>query len=232
MVAAQFDADFAGHRGRVPVSDIFTEVDEEVRRDQAFKYWQRYGKFVIAGAVAIVVATGGYVAYRDWSRKQAMAEGARFIAAADLAAQGQAAPAATAFADIAKDGPAGYAALARLRAAALKAEAGDAAGAAEMYRAIAADSSIEHDLRDAATILAALQVAGSADPAELEKQLAPLTTPRNAWRHAAWEIMAVAAARSGDTSKARELYTKIADDAEAPAGMRARAAEMLAVLGG
>ena len=214
------------------MSDIFTEVDEEVRRDQAFKYWQRYGKFVVAGAVAIVVATGGYVAWRDWDRKEAAAGGARFIAATDLAAQGQAAPAATAFADIVKDGRAGYAALARLRAAALKSEAGDAAGAAEMYRAIAADSGVERDLRDAATILGALQVAGTADPADLEKQLAPLTTPRHAWRHAAWEILAVAAARSGDSGKARELYTKIADDADAPAGMRARAAEMLAVLGG
>lgn len=214
------------------MSDIFTEVDEEVRRDQAFKYWQRYGKYVIAGAVAIVVATGGYVAYRDWSRKQATAEGARFIAATDLAAQGQNAPAATAFADIAKDGPAGYAALARLRAAALKAEAGDAAGAAEIYRAIAADSAVDRDLRDAATYLAALQVAGTADPAELERQLASLTTPRNAWRHSAWEAIAIAALRGGDTAKARELYTKIADDADAPAGLRARAAEMLAVLGG
>jgi hypothetical protein len=232
MVAAQFHADFAGHRGRVPVSDIFTEVDEEVRRDQAFKYWQRYGKYVIAGAVAIVVATGGYVAYRDWSRKQAMAEGARFIAATELAAQGQAAPAATAFADIAKDGPAGFAALARLRAAALKAEAGDTAGAAEMYRAIAADSAVDRDLRDAAIYLAALQVTATADPAELERQLAPLTTPRSAWRHAAWEAIAIAAIRSGDNAKARELYTKISDDAGAPAGMRARAAEMLAVLGG
>jgi hypothetical protein len=38
--------------------------------------------------------------------------------------------------------------------------------------------------------------------------------------------------RGGNTDKARELYTKIADDADAPAGLRARAAEMLAVLGG
>jgi hypothetical protein len=214
------------------VSDIFTDVDEEVRRDQAFKYWQRYGKYMVAGAVAIVVATGGYVAWRDWDRKQAAAEGARFIAATDLAAQGQAAPAATAFADIVKDGRAGYAALARLREAALKSDAGDAAGAAEIYRAIAADSNVERDLRDAASVLAALQVAGTADPAELERQLAPLTTPRSAWRHVAWEAIAIAAMRSGDTAKARELYAKISDDAGAPAGLRARAAEMLAVLGG
>jgi hypothetical protein len=214
------------------VSDIFSEVDEEVRRDRALKYWQRYGKYAIAAAVLVVAATGGFVAWRDWDRKQAMADGQRFVAATDLAAQGQAQPAATAFADIAKDGRAGYAALARLREAALKADAGDADGAAAAYRAIAADSSVSRDLRDAAAILGPMQVAGKADPAALERELAPLMVQGNPWRHAAWEIVAVAAARSGDSGKARELYTKIADDADAPAGMRARAAEMLAVLGG
>ncbi len=214
------------------MSDIFTEVDEEVRRDQAFKYWQRYGKYMVAGAVAIVVATGGYVAWRDWDRKQAAAEGARFIAATDLAAQGQAAPAATAFADIVKDGRAGYAALARLREAALKSDAGDAAGAAEIYRGDRRRFQCGARLARCRERVGGAAVAGTADPAELERQLAPLTTPRSAWRHVAWEAIAIAAMRSGDTAKLRASSTPRFPMMRVPRrGLRARA-RMLAVLGG
>jgi len=42
------------------VADIFQEVDEEVRREQLQKLWQRYGHFAIAGCILIVVAVGGW----------------------------------------------------------------------------------------------------------------------------------------------------------------------------
>ena len=37
------------------VSDIFHEVDEEVRREQLKKLWDRYGIYLIALAVLVVV---------------------------------------------------------------------------------------------------------------------------------------------------------------------------------
>jgi hypothetical protein len=40
----------------------------------------------------------------------------------------------------------------------------------------------------------------------------------------------VIALGDGDTASARELYTKISDDREAPAGLRQRATQMLAAL--
>ncbi len=33
------------------MSDIFTEVDEEVRREQLKKLWERYGNYAVAAAV-------------------------------------------------------------------------------------------------------------------------------------------------------------------------------------
>jgi len=46
------------------VSDIFREVDEEVRRDQFKKLWERYGIFFIALAVLFVAAVGGWRGYQ------------------------------------------------------------------------------------------------------------------------------------------------------------------------
>ena len=46
------------------------------------------------------------------------------------------------------------------------------------------------------------------------------------------ELSALLAQRTGDGAKAKEYYTKLADDLTAPQGMRARATEMLAIIGG
>ena len=43
------------------VADIFQEVDEEVRRDQASLYWKKYGRYVIAVLVAIILGTAAHV---------------------------------------------------------------------------------------------------------------------------------------------------------------------------
>jgi hypothetical protein len=50
------------------------------------------------------------------------------------------------------------------------------------------------------------------------------------WRHSARELAGLIALKAGDTPKARDLFKKIADDLGAPQGMRARAAQLLAVL--
>ena len=83
------------------MSDVFQEVDEDLRRDRAAKLWKRYGIFVIAAAVAIVIATGGYVAWKNYRTKQLTAQGDAFIQALVLRANGQTREAADAFAALA-----------------------------------------------------------------------------------------------------------------------------------
>jgi hypothetical protein len=45
-------------------------------------------------------------------------------------------------------------------------------------------------------------------------------------------MKALLAQMAGDAARAKKLYAELADDVDAPPGIRARAAEMLAVLGG
>ena len=67
------------------MSDIFQEVDEEVRREQLKKLWERYGAYMIALCVLVVAATGGWRAYEWYQAKQAAQAGTAFQAAIDLA---------------------------------------------------------------------------------------------------------------------------------------------------
>ena len=41
------------------MSDIFSEVDEELRREQLRKLWEGYGVYLIAACVLLVAAVGG-----------------------------------------------------------------------------------------------------------------------------------------------------------------------------
>lgn len=213
------------------MSDVFQEVDEELRRDKAADLWKRYGSYVAGVAIAIVVGTGIHVAWRDYTQNQAATQGAEFFAATALASSGDREKAIPAFDALARNASSGYAVLARMREAALKAEGGDRAAAAAIYQSVADDSGAAKELRDAARLLAGLQKIESLDPAELDRQIAALRADTNPWRHTALEMAAVAATRAGDAAKARELFAKIADDPAAPTSARGRAAEMIAALG-
>lgn len=214
------------------MSDVFQEIDEELRRDKAAELWKRYGNYVIGLALAIVIGTGGYVAWRDYNQKRAAAHGVEFFAATALAVSGDRDKAIPAFDALAKSASGGYGVLSRMREAALKAEAGDRDGAAAAYRAVAEDGGAPKELRDIAHLLASLQMLEKLDPTELDRQLAVLRADANPWRYTALELAAIAAMKTGDNGKARELFARIADDPAAPTGVRGRAAEMVSALGG
>ena len=64
------------------VSDIFREVDEEVRREQLQKLWDRYQNLVIAALVLIILGVAGWRGYDYWQTKSAMQAGGAFEEAA------------------------------------------------------------------------------------------------------------------------------------------------------
>lgn len=212
--------------------ELIQEIEEDLRRERALKFWKTYGTMIGAGVAAVLIATGGYLGWREYDRRQAAAESVRYFTAMGQAAAGQRDVALAGFTGIARDGRPGFAALARLQEAALKASGGDRPGAQAIYQTIAADGSLPQELRTVASVLATLDSVETSDRAAIDRAIEPLTAQSSAWRHVALEIGAIAAARAGDVARARELYTRIADDQAAPQGVRARAAEMLQALGG
>ena len=211
------------------MSDIFREIDEELRRDNFLKLWQRYGKYVIVAAVVLIAATAVAAGWREYRLRQRQAEGVRYEAALALASEGKDKEAAGAFAAIAQDASAGRAVLARFEEAALRAKSGDPAGAMALYQAIADDGGTIPAYRDLATLLLA-RLELDKNPKDAIARLAPLTDDKNPWHASALGLTAIAALDQGDTAKARATYQRLADDLTAPQGARARAAEMVTAL--
>ena len=98
------------------MSELFDEVDEEVRRDQLKKLWDQYSIYIVAGALLIVAAVAGWRGYQYLEAKKAAEAGASFDKAVELSEQNKHTEAEAAFVNLAANAPSGYRALARLRA--------------------------------------------------------------------------------------------------------------------
>lgn len=210
------------------MADIFHEVDEEVRREQLKKLWDRYSLYIVALAVLIVVGIGAWRGNEWWEAKKAGAAGAAFESALTLSEQGKHAEAEAAFAKIAAEAPSGYRALARLRAAA---ELGQVkpADAVKAYDELAADVSLGATLQDMAVVRAAILLVDTAPLTDMRRRLDPLVEPGRTYRHSARELLALSAWRNHDFTAARRYIDMMATDAETPAGTRARV-EVLSAL--
>ena len=60
------------------MSELFDEVDEEVRREQLKKLWDEYSLYFIALMVLVVAAVGGWRGYQYLEAKKAAEAGAAF----------------------------------------------------------------------------------------------------------------------------------------------------------
>jgi hypothetical protein len=211
------------------VSELFDEVDEEVRRDQLKKLWDQYSIYIIAGALLIIAAVGGWRGYQYLEAQKAAEAGAAFDAAIDLSEQNKHAEAEAAFDKLAATAPSGYRMLARLRAAAEVASRDPQAGA-KMYDEIAADRSIGTEQQELARIRAAGLLLDTESYPNMLQRLEPATKPEATFRHSARELLALSAWRANDTTAARQWLDMIANDGETPSAMRSWAEALQALL--
>ncbi len=210
--------------------DLFREVDEEVRQEQYLKLWKQYGVYIAGVVLAIVLITVGVVFWLDIQESKREADGEALLTAI-AASQERPDEALDRLANLAAEGTPGYRLLARLREGALLAERGDVRSAVAVYDALAADSGQDQIYRDLAKVLAVSHGMSIMDRGEVADRLASVAQDDNPWRYSARELVATAIMASGDTAAAREAYRALVDDVQAPSGVRARSAEMLAILG-
>lgn len=203
------------------MADIFHEVDEEVRRDQLKKLWDRYSIYIVALAILIVAGIGAWRGYEYWVAKKVAAAGAAFESAVTLSEQGKHAEAEAAFAKVVTEAPDGYRVLARFRAAAELAQI-KPADAVKAYDDLAADGALGATWQDLAAVRAGLLLVDRAPLADISRRLDPLAEPSRTYRHTARELLALSAWRNHDLAATRRYIDMIATDAETPPGTRAR----------
>lgn len=211
------------------MSEIFNEIDDELRREQLKKIWDKYSVYIVAAALLIIAGVAGWRGYEYVATKNAVKASAAFDAAIALSDQNKHAEAEAAFNAIAADAPSGYRSLARLRAAA-EAAARDPKAGAKLYDDIAADSSVGANERSLAGLRAAALQLDSDSYDDMVKRLQPAAQPGSIYRHSARELLALSAWRNKNVTEARKWLDQIAEDGETPASLRSRAEALQALL--
>jgi hypothetical protein len=211
------------------VSEFYDEVDEEVRREQLKKLWDNYSIYIVAAAILVVAAVGGWRGYQYLEAKKAAEASVSFNKAVELSDQGKHEDAEKAFTDLAATAPYGYRLLSRFHAAA---EVGirDPKAAVKMFDDLAADSSIGAEQQELARYRAAALLVDSATYPEMKQRLEPQTVPEATFRHSARELLALSAFRANDMSAARLWLEQISADADTPASLRTRVQSLKALL--
>ena len=211
------------------MADIFHEVEEDLRRDRARKLWEKYGNYLLAGAVGVVVIVAAWRGFEWYQKQQADAAGARYQDAVSLARAGKNAEAEQAFGALAKDAPGGYRILTRFRLAA-EMGARDPVEGAKAYDTLATDGSAGALLQALAKIRAGYLLVDTSPYSEMVQKMEPLTAAGEPFRHSAREILGLSAYRAKDLPTATKWFEAVVGDQDVPPPARQRADLMLQLI--
>jgi hypothetical protein len=211
------------------VSELFDEVDEDVRREQLKKLWDQYSIYIVGAAFLIIAAVGGWRGYQYLEAKKAAEAGTAFDKAVELSEQNKHSEAEAAFNDLAATAPSGYRLLAQLRVAGEVANR-DPQAAVKLYDDIAADRSVSALDQELAKIRTAQLLVETSTYPNLLARIESETAPGATFRHTARELLALSAWRANDMTSARKWLDMIANDGETPPGLRSRAEALQALL--
>ncbi len=212
------------------MSDIFREVDEEVRQDQAKDMWKKYGAYIMGLAILIVVSVGGFKAWEFYSLQQLEKAGADYLKSVALIDSGEDKQALEAFQALSQKGSSGFHLLSKFQEAGLLAKTGRGDDAVAIYDTLGNNSSLEDSLRDLARVRAALLLSATSTLKEVESRIGELAKTKSVWRHSAQEIIAVTAFRTGDFVKATEIFNQLSADPTTPNAMRVRASALISII--
>jgi hypothetical protein len=211
------------------MSDVFREVDEELRRSQLEELWKKHGKWIVGAAVLLVGSVAGYRIWDYYQTKASEAAGSRYQSAIEASVQGRGSEAEEQLQRLLAEAPSGYRILARFR---LAGEIGkrDAEAGAKAFRDLAADASVGSMMQDLAKLRAAMLASGKGDAKAIMRELEPLAAAGAPWRNQAREVLGVLAIKNNDYEAAGRWFDLMIVDPDVPQALRRRAIELSGIV--
>tara|TARA_B100000614_G_scaffold257723_1_gene278501 strand:- start:877 stop:1503 length:627 start_codon:yes stop_codon:yes gene_type:complete len=207
------------------VSDIFNEIDEELRQDKAARLWKAYGKYLIALAIFIILAIASYRFIEHTQEKNKEQASELYELASEAGRSGDKNAAIELFSDDRFDETIGYAVISKLKKAALAKSNNDLEGMAIVLKEIITNEEIPLYLRD----LARLKLFASDNDNNIS-QLDALIAGDGAWKFLALELKGGIELEGGNLKKARSIFEELTNGANTPNNLRRRTSEILKAL--
>lgn len=219
--------------------EFLEEVEKDIRQDKLEKLWKQYGRMVVTAVSAILIAVAMYVFWQNHQEKKRRQLSEMFVQAYSFFDQGKNREALGLLDEISKSSHKYYVVMGRFaKAAHLSGLHKDEnkKEAVTIYEGIAKDNSVEEYLRDFAELRAVmLKIDGdhSKNKEALKKCLSDVErlvgSKTKVWRLLAMETKAVILDMLNDP-KAVDIFIAIAQDQDAPKGLRQRAQMMTQAL--
>jgi hypothetical protein len=203
-------------------TNIFREVDEELRSERMQNLWRQYGIYVIGAAVLIVLLVAGNEVWRWWQQNEAQRSSALFETALERIEDGEVAAAQDALNVTEAEAGGRYPDLARFREAALLAEQGNTEEAIAAYDALASTLD-EVRLRELASVYAAYLLADTGDAGAVQQRVSGLLATGHPLSSVAHETVGLAHYQAGDAKAAQTEFQAILDDPQASTSITSRA---------
>lgn len=202
------------------MSELFREIEEDIKRERYEKLWKSVGRIAVWGSVAVIAVTTAYVIWDNHNQGIAEVKTSEFIKGDERLQALDYKGASSIFSALADDDSSPYYVIAMLHKAGAQAQGGDAEGAKKTYEALAK----KNDERSNSEFseLAALKSLRPDETIEVEKTSTFYHTvaERNAW----------SLLQSGKKAEAAGIFAELASDEKTPPAMAARVVEVLRVL--
>lgn len=207
------------------MSDLFEEVEEQLRSDRYRALARKGLPWVLALAAAALIVALGIWGWQQYQLQTTNKASEQYAEALGAQAQGDNAKAIQLFGEVSKSPVKAYGALALMQLGGAKMAAGkpqDIKAAVEFFdkAAAAAPNDI---VGDAARLKSAFAILDTASYAELEGRLSPLIKEGRPYRVQAREALAFAKLMKGDSAGARGDFVVIANSLDTLEGARQRA---------
>ncbi len=209
--------------------DLFNEVDEELRSDQAISLFRRLAPWVTGVLALVLIGYCGFWAYKAYQDRNLAAASLDYQKGVDALQQGDSGGALTDFEDARKAGAPGYKTLALMQEGDLRMTAGKSDEAARLFDQAAA-AAPNQVIGDLARLKAALALLDTTPLAQMRDRLAPLSDPKRPYSAYAKEALAMAELLAGKTDDAKRDLSVLQLSLGAPEDMRQRAQLAVALI--
>jgi len=211
------------------VTDLFEEVEEQLRSDRYQALARKALPWLLAVAAAALIAALAYWGWDAWRTRAVAQASEQYQAAGEAFIAGDVAKARQLWTDVSKSQAAGYKSLALMQLGALQLRENKTDEAVKLFDQ-AAEAAPDELIGDTARLKSAFALLDTAPYKDLEARLTPLTKQDRPYRVQAREALAVAKLMAGDTAGARGDFTVIQQMLDAPEGVRERARAATALI--
>mgnify|MGYP001160022050 CR=1 FL=1 len=198
------------------------EVNEEIRNRQLKSIWNRFGIYIIASAVIIILAVGGYEVSNYWNNKISQKESDRFDSAILMIEEGRSDEGYEKLLEL-TNSKSGYRGLALFRLSSESYDLGNFNESVEFLKKASNDKSLTEGLRSFAKIKAGLILVDHGSLDDVNNILDSLTKTSGSFSFHAKEIIALSMLSNGKESEAKLMFESIASDAATPPSLARRA---------